>query len=241
MSTALPPPLPSSGSVDIGRMFSFVTEDPEWVKKILIGGAFTLASSLIIGIFFVTGYWVRLVRNVAAGMARPLPEWDDLGGIFKDGLVAVGVAFVHGLGIMFVVSAIACTVGMLVFGLGAGGGRRNPADEIIAAIGGLGIVGLYLALMVLMLLLQLYLPAALTRVALRGEFAAGFDWRANLEFIKANLANYFLSVVLYFAASFAAQFGVILCCVGVFPLAFWAYLVLGYGLGETVRLSPQPV
>jgi hypothetical protein len=241
MATALPPSPSPSGSIDIGRIFGFVIEDPEWVKKVLIGAAFTLASSFIIGIFFVMGYWVRLVRNVAAGVARPLPTWDDLGGIFKDGLTAAGVAFVHAFGILFVLGAIGCAGGMMIAGLSGGGGRRNPADEILAAMGGLGIAGLYLALIVLMLLLQLYLPAALTRVALRGDFATGFDWRANFEFIKANVANYLLSVVFYFVASFAAQFGVILCCVGVFPLAFWAYLVLGYGLGETVRLSPRPV
>ena len=39
----------------------------------------------------MTGYFVRLVRNVARGDERPLPEWDDLGGIFSDGLRAVAV------------------------------------------------------------------------------------------------------------------------------------------------------
>jgi len=35
MSTQAPA---RTGTVDFGRSFSFVTEDPEWVKKILIGG-----------------------------------------------------------------------------------------------------------------------------------------------------------------------------------------------------------
>ena len=75
-----------TGTVDFGRSFSFVTEDPEWVKKILIGGAFTLACALLVGVPFVLGYFSRTLRNVAAGEPRPMPEWDDLGGLFEEGL-----------------------------------------------------------------------------------------------------------------------------------------------------------
>ena len=66
---------------------------------------------------------------------------------------------------------------------------------------------------------------------------AGLEWRENLAFIKQNLANYALSLVGYLVAGFLAQFGVLLCCVGVFPAAFWSYLVLAVALGQTVRLS----
>ncbi len=43
MATAAPGP---SGTVDFGRCFTFVTEDPEWVTKILLGGLFTLLSAV---------------------------------------------------------------------------------------------------------------------------------------------------------------------------------------------------
>jgi hypothetical protein len=71
--------------------------------------------------------------------------------------------------------------------------------------------------------------------------ADGFAWREIFAFIRANLGNYFLSLVIYLLASFVAQFGVILCCVGLFPAAFWSYLVLAAGLGQTVRLNPTSV
>ena len=66
-------------------------------------------------------------------------------------------------------------------------------------------------------------------------------WREILAFIRANLGNYALALVIYLVASFLSQFGMILCCVGIFPLAFWAYLVLAYGLGETVRMNPSSI
>ena len=37
-----------------------------------------------------------------------------------------------------------------------------------------------------------------------------------------------------------AQFGALLCCVGLFPAAFWSYLVLAVALGQTVRLAATP-
>ena len=91
MSTAAPA---SSGSVDFGRAFTSVTEDPDWIKKVLIGGAFVLLSSILVGIPFVLGYVGRTLRNVVAGAARPLPEWDDLGGIFSEGLRLAAVYLV---------------------------------------------------------------------------------------------------------------------------------------------------
>jgi hypothetical protein len=47
-----------------------------------------------------------------------------------------------------------------------------------------------------------------------------------------------ISSLVVFPSPTSAQFGVILCCVGVFPLMFWAYLTLGHALGQTVRANP---
>ncbi len=88
---------------------------------------------------------------------------------------------------------------------------------------------------------MVFLPAALVRSVMRDSFAEGFAWRPIVGFIQANLGNYALSLVIYLLASFLSQFGMILCCVGFFPAAFWGYLVLAYGLGETVRLNPSSV
>jgi uncharacterized protein DUF4013 len=234
-------PAPAPPTIDFGRCFRFVIDDPDWIKKVLIGGAFTLASSLIIGAFFVAGYWVRLLRRVAGGEPRPLPEWDDLGGIFNDGLKIVGVYAVYVLAVMLVLGSLGCVGGLVVFGLGGLGRGSEGVSDAIGALGGLGFAGLYMLFVLVNVALSLYLPSALVRVAFRGEFKDGFDWRANVEFIRTNLANYALSLVFYLVASFVAQFGFVLCCVGVFPCAFWALLILGYGLGETVRLNPRSV
>ena len=75
----------------------------------------------------------------------------------------------------------------------ASGSRHGEA--VGAALGGLGMVAFYGLTMLFSLAMLVYLPAALAQAALRGTVAAGFDWRAALAFIRANLGNYLLSLV----------------------------------------------
>ena len=240
MSSPQAPTPSASPTLDFGRCFTFLTEDPDWLRKLLIGGAFTLASVLIVGAFFVAGYLSRFVKAVAAGSARPLPEWDDLGGIFQDGLRIVGLYVLYAIGMVVAVALVACPFG-LVFGGLAGLSRHGTAQDVLAALSGIGILFAYGLLLLLGLLVQLVAPAALVRVIFKEDLAAGFDFRAVFGFIRANLGNYLLSLVVFLLSNFLAQFGVVLCCVGVFPAIFWAYLTLGHALGETVRLNPASV
>jgi hypothetical protein len=180
------------------------------------------------------------LRNVAQGVARPLPTWDDLGELFGEGLRLAAVYLVYALALV-VVMAIIGAVLLLPFLAMAGGRLEHDQSAAIGAMGGLGLVGFYGLAMLASLALAVYLPAALVRAAMRGTVADGFAWSAIVAFIRANLGNYFLSLVIYLLASFVAQFGVILCCVGLFPAAFWSYLVLAAALGQTVRLNPTSV
>lgn len=236
MTSATPVP---AGSVDFGRSFTFPTEDPEWVKKILIGGAFVLLSAILVGIPFVLGYFGRTLRNVVAGAARPMPDWDDLGGLFNEGLRLTAVYLIYALAFGAAVAALGC---VLVLPLIALGGRIDrDVSAVVGALGGLGMVAFYGLVMLASLAFALYLPAALVRSALRGTVADGFAWQPIVGFIRANLGNYLLSLVVYLVAAFVAQFAIILCCVGILPAMFWSYMVLAVALGQTVRLNPTSV
>ena len=225
------------GSIDFGRSFTFVGEDPDWIKKLLIGGAFGLACAVLIGIPFVLGYFSRTLRNVASGTSPALPEWDDLAGLFEEGLRLTAVYLVYLLGVLVVLGAFGAA--LLLPAIVAS--SSSKASDALGALGALGIVALYGLLLLISLTMAVYLPAALTRAALRGSVGDGLAWRENLAFIKANPANYALAIVSYLLASFLAQFGILLCCVGIFPAGFWSYLVMAGALGQTARLSRQPV
>ena len=156
--------------------------------------------------------------------------------MFGEGLRLLAVYLGHVIGVFVVVAALGCVVmlpALLVGGLG-GGDVAGP----IAALSGLGVFAVYVLMMVLSLTLGVYLPAALARAALCGTIGDGFDWRRNVRFIRANLGNYLLALVVYLVASFAAQLGLLLCCVGIFPAAFWGHVSGAAAIGETARLNP---
>jgi hypothetical protein len=224
-----------AGELDFGRAFGFAFQDPDWVKKMLLGGLFSLLGMLIVGVFFVSGYFVRLVRRSARGEERPLPDWDDLGGLFGEGVPAVGVYLGHVLPVVMV-PLLMLIASAVVFGGGASLAHRSEAAaNALGAMLSVVILALYALFMLVMLALMVYLPAAIVRLALLGRFGAAFDWRENLAFIRRNLGPYLLALGFYLVASFVAQFGVILCFVGVFPLSFWSICVLGFGLGQVAR------
>ena len=234
MSTG-PAPAPAGG-VDLARGFRFVPEDPDWVKKVLIGGVFMLLSGVLIGAVFVAGYGVRLLRNTARGEPRPLPEWDDLGGIFGEGLRAMALYLAYALPVMIV--PISCMVVVAMASAGLSGTGSRGASEAFGALAAMAVMGVYAFMAIVMLALSLYLPAALARFTMLGRLSAGFEVRENFAFIRRNLSNYAMTLLLYLLASFAAQLGIVLCCVGFFPASFWAFCILCWGLGEVVRQDP---
>lgn len=221
--------------LDFARAFRFVPDDPDWIKKILIGGAFTLLSAILIGAPFVMGYFVRLVRNVARGDERPLPEWDDLGGIFSDGLRAVVVYLAYFVGALILPVTLG---GVLLLVIAGGSSTGGGAGEALASIAAVAMVAIYALGGLLMLVLMLFVPAALLHFILYDRVSAAFEVREVVGIIQRNLGSYLLALVLYFVANMASQIGVVLCCVGVFPLGFWSFCILAWGLGEVARRDP---
>jgi uncharacterized protein DUF4013 len=240
MSTSAAAPAPGQ-TLDFGRGIRFVFDDPDWVKKVLIGAGMMILSVFIIGSLWLMGYWVRLIRRAASGEDRPLPEWDDLGGMLVDGLKGAGIYCAYLFAFLIPLGCVVLTV--VILGGGAAHLTRGSEDaaQAVGALAGLGVMGLYGVMWLVMIVLMVYLPAALTRFALTLRFGAGFELGENFSFIRRNLLNYVLALVLYLVGSFVAQFGVLLCCIGVFPASFWALCLLGWGLGETARRDAAPL
>lgn len=222
-------------NIDFGRAFRFVFDDPDWVKKVLMGSLFTLLGVFLIGGVFLAGYVERLIQRAARGEARPLPDWDDLGGLFSSGLRVLGAYLAHLFVILLPLGAM-MVVGMVLAG---GASANHDAAEGLGALAGIAMLGGYAFMMLGMVALLVYFPAALTRLCLAGRFGAAFEVQANVAFIRRNLMNYLLAIVFYLVANFAAQFGIVLCCIGVLPASFWSVCVFGFSLGETARLGGE--
>jgi hypothetical protein len=194
---------------------------------VLIGGLMYLAAFVIVGAFFLAGYVARLARNVMEGSQQPLPEWDDLGEYFSEGLRLATITLIYSL------PAVVIGLAVMVPAAIAGNARNHQTQDLAG-----GLVGcVWCLLLPIILAVSLWLPAALLRAVATREFRSAFEFGAIYAFIRANLGNYLLAVVVHLVANFIAQFGVILLCVGIIFTAFWSMCVTTYAFAQTYRLA----
>jgi hypothetical protein len=221
-----PPPAPA---FDFGKPFTYVFEDPAWLQKILIGGLFYLAGIVIVGWFFLFGYVARTARNVINGVAHPLPEWENLGDYFAEGLRLFGVALVYILPFFLLAVSVMIPAGLL-------GATDNEPMQMI----GSGLAGCLPCLLVpLSLLVMFFMPASLLFAAVEQRFGAAFEFGRIWPFIKGNIGNYLLAVVIYLVARFLVGFGVLLLCIGVIFTGFWSFLITAHAFAQVYRLAPR--
>jgi hypothetical protein len=238
----LPPPPPPTGlpptshltptGFDFVKPFTYVFEDPRWLNKIGIGALFYLAGFVIVGWFFLFGYCAQLARNVAAGMANPLPEWDELGEYFGEGLRLFGVMICYMLPLIILLGIFMVPIIMTA-------ATVHDENEAIGAImsGMTGCVWFLFALAGMVM--TFFVPASLLMVVAEKRFSAAFELGKIWSFITANIGNYLLAIVVYLIARFLGGFGIILCCVGVLFTGFWALLVTTHGFGQVWKLSAR--
>jgi hypothetical protein len=206
--------------MDVGKSFSYVFEDEQWLTKVLIGGLFMLASVVLVGIPFVLGYIVETLRNIMEGQAKPLPEWVDLGEKFKKGLLLAAILIVWGIPI-WIIACFQVVVTAII---------RDSSS----LAGLVTIVSCLTSILIILwsIIMALFEPAIFTRFALKPEFSSGFAFEELWRFTVDNIGNVIIAVLLSVVASVLASFGVILCGVGVFLTSFWAYLVMAHLFGQ---------
>jgi len=210
--------------MDVGKAFSYVFEDKNWIVKLLIGGILLFIPIIN---FIPIGYALTALRNVAEGRESPLPEWDDWGGYFTKGLMVFLAGLIYALPI-FILSGLNA-------GFTAIAGARE--EGALATMAGL-CAGLMSCLMVIYgLALSIWLYGPITFYAFSGNFSSMFKFGEIFRYISTNLGNYFLAWILSLVASFVASFGVILCVIGIIFTAFWSYLVWAHLFGQVWRLA----
>lgn len=191
---------------NIGRSFSFMFEDKDWIQKILMGAVFLLLSCVLIGIPFLVGYLLVLARQSAEGKPVPLPNWDNLGEKFVSGLV------------FFVVIIIYAIPGVILM--------------LIPCIG-------ILFYMLYVLCLMIAMPYIIVRFARTGNLGDAFAFGAIIEFIKNNLANLLIVLVMGIVLSIIASFGLLALVIGIFFSVFWAQLGIYYLYGQVVYAAEK--
>ena len=198
--------------MDIGKAFTFVTEDERWVSKIGIGALISLLSFLIIPIPLLVGYMVGIARNVKDGVTDPMPEWDDWGRLFMDGLSVIGAQLVYTLPFWF----LFCIVGLGAVGMGS----LADTSEDLAAVGLFSTFGLTLCLILVWAIALLFIsPAIVIQYVRTDDFGSLFRFGEIFSIIKNNVGNILLVALVLFAFAFVVNIAIGI--VGWIPCIGW--------------------
>ncbi|MDZ7745727.1 MAG: DUF4013 domain-containing protein [Halobacteriales archaeon] len=169
--------------------FPFAGEDS--ARSLLIGGVLVLLSPLVVPLFPLFGYYLRVITAGIDGDETPpaFEEWVELS---VEGLKAVVVSFVY-----FLAPLVFTVVGAFIIGAGA----LLAQDRALTGVAtGIGIVGaLFVFASVVSILLAMYVfPAALANMARSGDITDAFA--LSTVFGVAFSVEYFVAGLLGIAA-----------------------------------------
>lgn len=232
--------------MDFGKAFTFMFEDPDWLKKLgigtLVGLVGLVLSPVLIGLvplIALLGYTVDVIRNVMAGREHPLPEWEDWSGFLSRGFKVLAALFVWSL------PAILLSIPMAIGGAMLDQGNLGQSEAIgimILVCGGC-------LLFLWALFVTLLSPAIYVRIAATDRFSSAFDLSRMWAFTRDNLGNVIIALLLLIVvgviASFVAGLGLLALVIGILitiPFAtLWQYLVQAHLFGQIGKYSVTPV
>ena len=206
-------------------------DEGDGLKTLAIGGLLSLLGFLLFPAILVSGYTLRVLRDVDAG-EDDLPAFDDWVAMFVDGLKAIAVAIAYVL-----VPAVLLTVAVVSLLLPL---TQTPPTWVVA------IAGIVTLLAVPVTLLAIYaLPAGLVTLARTGRMGSAFDRRELSPVLKSGsyFVAWLLAIVVSVLAGLLTGAVVATTLVGAVVVAFvgfYANLVGAYLYARGVRES-RPV
>ncbi|WP_049984788.1 DUF4013 domain-containing protein [Halobellus rufus] len=208
---------------------SYPLDGDSWIRTVLIGGLLSLLTVFVVPIFFLQGYYVRVLRGVTNDDPNP-PEFRDWGDLLVDGLKLFAVNLVVGL-----VAFLALGVVAVIFGAGsllsAGGAGGDPGAAAGGAFAAFGVVG-FLLFIAFALVLGYVAPGMFANFAREDSIAAAFDVSTivagvtTIEYLTAWVLAVVVGLVL---GTIASLLSVVI--VGVFVL-FYVQVVTYYLFGR---------
>jgi len=202
--------------MDYGKSFTYIFEDEMWLTKFLIG---VVVSFVPIVQFATYGYILEIVKNVRDRQERPLPEWDDFGELFINGLKYLLGTIVY-LIPLFIIAFISIPFSIM-------------AGEDPGTLFGLGITALTCFMILLSLLPLILMPVLMVQFARDYQISDMFKFGEMWEMISADFSAYIVVLLfLGFTIFVVGAAGLVACFIGVIFTSWYAYLVAGHITGQ---------
>ncbi|MBO9325151.1 MAG: DUF4013 domain-containing protein [Roseiflexus sp.] len=220
--------------MEIGKAFSCVTEDEQWITKVLIGGLIQFIP--LLGTIATVGYSYRVAQNVARGSLRPLPAWGEFGDFLGRGFMGLIIGIVYLLP-FFVL------YGVFLFLTVAGAAVAEDSEAVAGVLGLLGLCLIPLQLVVV-LVCGFASLAAIMRYLATDSLGEAFKFGEVIAILRNHIGSFLMILVVSILAGLVASLGVIACGVGTLFTGFYAQCVIGHVIGQAMqRIFPpqQPV
>lgn len=219
--------------MDFGLAFSFVSHDPDWLKKILINGLIGLIP--VVGQLYLLGWGLETARRVVQQEPYPLPEV-NFGGWLGHGFRAFVVSLVYSLPIWLFMAPM--------FLVAIAGGLFNLDEDTMGTLVGItGVCGI-LPTIVYGIFMSLLLMPALTMTTLERSIQAGLRFRAAFRLLRDGLGGYLLAWVgTMVAAMVLSLVTSITVGLGAFVVMAYYNAVMGHFYGQAytaARPAPAP-
>ena len=224
---------------EVKKAVFFPFQGKNWGIKILVGSVLLFISGFIVPIIPVFGYFAQIMKRIIVQGEDPeMPEWDDWGAFFLDGIKLFGAMLIY------LLPAILLIVGgyLLFFVLDfafvfmAPAYSQSSTDMFPSAmlgsfLGMFGGIAVFMLGFVLAFITILVIPPALGNMIAKGDFGAAFRVKEWWPILKANLSGYILAVAialglfyLLYMLSFLFYITVVLCFVLPVALAFTFFI-----------------
>lgn len=233
--------------MNIGKSFSFVFDDKQWISKLGMGA---LVSFIPILNFAWTGYMVGIIRNVMNNSPEPLPTWDDLGKKLTDGLLLAVASLVYSLPLI-IVFCLPMSF-MIVPAILSGNTDMQGLVEAVAGLGTALFFCLLCVFVVYALALSVIFPAILVIFAREGTLASCFKFRDVFQLIRNNSSPFLTAWAVSVGASIgvslvvsAAQFvlnfipciGTVVAFILTFGIVVYTTAIYGHLFGQFGNLA----
>ena len=210
--------------MNFGKAFTYIFDDKEWFDKLII--PLLVALIPVVGPLAMSGYVMRVTKNVSQHSAEPLPLFEfgsDLGKGFRWMLITL----------VYSLPAILISL-LMILPLQGLGNNSSSVLAILAII----ILGALLAILILLMLVCL--PLAQVNFAIHDTFASGFDFKLFMSWLKNNITVWLITLGGLILASFIAPLGSILLLIGSLITGFYSQLLVAHLAGQAYALSQTP-
>lgn len=207
--------------MNFGQAFTYVFEDPDWLKKVLIPALISLIP--IVGQIYLIGWALDISRRVIQHNPRPLPDV-DFGRQLGEGFKGFVVGLVYAIPILILEIPI-IIASLLTSNQNMDPNTVAPLVTFVSLCCG-GLIFLYA------ILLAFALPAAMGRLADSGSIGAALRFQEVFGLLRAAPGAYLMTLLGVMVAGMIASLGTIACVIGVVATLAYSQAIAGHLYGQ---------